>query len=170
MTFPRMSDGILYQDAVMQLFGAGDLFVERWTMRGDPGRMRILVEQHTSFVTRRAPAKTLFLVHLAEDSIQLPDRSIRDLIQEHTAAIDPHTQATALVYGASGFGASIFRASLSAAALARRGKYPYQVFGELDPAIDWLASQRSTPCTELRDAAAIRAWYERLEKQTDGAP
>jgi hypothetical protein len=164
MTLPRMADGILYQDSVLQLLATGDLFVERWSARGDPARMRTLLEQHGAFVRRRAPAKTLFLVHIASGEVQLPEKEIRELIQEHTRAIDPHTQATALVMPTEGMMASIFRSLFSAALLARRSKFPYRVFAHPHEALDWLATQRADRAPDLRDGLALRAWYADIER------
>jgi hypothetical protein len=162
-----MSADIIHQDATMQLAAAGDLFVERWSGRGSPAQLRILNDLHGAFLRRRAPAKSLYLVHFFSPDLAMFDGEIRRLVQEHVQLMDEHTAAVALVYGTEGFGAAALRLAMSAAALVRRGKYPFRVFRDLDEALAWLGRQRDG-AEPVLDAAALKSWYAQIGRQLSG--
>ncbi len=145
----------------MQVIARDDLFIQRWTDRGTAEHLRRLIELHVGYLARRAPDKTLQIVHVATDNIAVPDPSIREIIAEHTRAIDAHCQATAVVLATQGFGASIVRGLLSLATAVRRSSYPHRVFSAIPDAVPWLVRQRPAP---RDDASELIAWYTETER------
>ena len=160
-----MNEEILYRDHAMQLIGAGDVFVERWSAKGGRTQFRRLVEIHGAFVQRLAPAKSLHVVHWASGDLALLDAEMRGLIDEHVRVTEDHVAAAVLVIPEQGFGAAIFRLALSTALRLRRQRYPYRVMSELTEALDWLPGQRPEPTETLADAAALRTWYAGIEAE-----
>jgi hypothetical protein len=148
---------IVYQDEALQIAAIGELFVERWTGVTTLERMHRLMTEHQRFLEAHAPARTLHLVVLSQMSV--PDSSVRALVDERTRAIDPHLDAAALVVSSTGFAAAAMRATISAASLLRRSRYPFRVFATKLEALPWLAAQRGS------DAAALESAYATFERE-----
>jgi hypothetical protein len=150
---------IVYQDEALQLAAIGELFVERWTGVTTVERMQRLIEAHQRFLLACAPARTLHLVVLSAPQVVVPDAAIRRLVDERTRAIDPHLDAAALVVASTGFASAALRATISAASLLRRARYPFRVFATKLEALPWLAQQRGD------DGAALASAYAALERE-----
>lgn len=156
---------ILFCDEVMQLAALGDVFVERWTGTGNADYLRTLVGVHGEWVRARAPAKTLFLVHITTPRITLPDAAGREMVKEHVRVIDGRIAACVIVLTAKGFSASVFHAVLSTATMVRRSKYPYRVSRDLDDAFRWLTVHRPPHSRSPSISDDLSSAYAALEQQ-----
>lgn len=154
---------ILFSDPVMQLASFGDLFIERWTAAGDSEHLGQLVEVHRRYVQAHAPAKTLFVVHIATPEIAMPDARGREIVKEHVRVIDGHIAACCIVLTPKGLGASVFHAILSTATMLRRTKYPYRVSRDLDDAFSWLTRHRAPRSRWNSTPEDLSAMYAALE-------
>jgi len=112
-------------------------------------------------VVRGQPSQKIVFVTIVESACEIASSEVRKDVAELLKIYESQLACAAIVFEASGFRMTILRSFITAINMTNRARFPNAVFGKLDAALSWVATQRPT-ASVTADHPALREITQQL--------